>query len=157
MSDLLLKPGATTAQKSAYRLPHHPDVSTTQLAIVGLGAYVASLGPLDVRDWQGGSDASGGLVAVAETTIVYRAEPAADLLEQVDREQAWFTAHRASLAARFDCMYVAIHGGRVVDHDGDLAALVDRFFTAHGDAPCYFGLVGDAPASALAAAPGGNI
>lgn len=153
MTDLRLKVPATTVQRGAYLVPSRPGAKPTHLALVGLGTYVASLGPLNVSAWEGGTDVSGGIVALALNNLEYRAEPPADLLDRVDREEAWFNAHRAELAPTYGGRYVAIHGGRVVDADGDLAALVDRFFKGRVVAPGYFGFVGDEPASALAAAP----
>ncbi len=156
MSNLRLELRGTAVQPSAFLGLGRPDVTTTHLAIIGLGAYAVSLRPMDVHMWGGGTDASGGIVAVAEANLMYRTEPPANLLERVDREETWFAAHRASLAASFGGRYVAVHEGRVVDADADLSALVDRFFRAHGNVPCYFDFVGDEPASALAAVPGAS-
>jgi len=154
MTALRLK---TTVQPNAYRVPRPLDATAMQLAVVGLGAYLATPVVVDLRAWAGDTNVSGGSVAVAETSrLVYYAEPSADLLEQVDREEEWFAAHRASLTVTFGGRYVAVHGGRVVDADADLSTLVDRFFRARGNVPGYFDFVGDEPASALAAVPGGS-
>lgn len=41
--------------------------------------------------------------------------------------------------------FVATRNGQVVDHDADLSALTDRFFTRFGDVPVYIAFVGDEP------------
>ena len=42
--------------------------------------------------------------------------------------------------------YVAIHGQRIADHDRDLYALTNRFFSTFGeDAPVYVAFVGTKP------------
>lgn len=48
------------------------------------------------------------------------------LFEDHDRNWSWFEDHYEELVKKFDGEFVAIHEQRVVDHDGDVSALMKR-------------------------------
>jgi hypothetical protein len=48
---------------------------------------------------------------------------------------AWYEAHRQALVRRYEGSYVAIVGGKVIDHDRDFAALAERVFARVGQRP----------------------
>ncbi|MGC9345759.1 MAG: DUF5678 domain-containing protein [Candidatus Bathyarchaeales archaeon] len=48
------------------------------------------------------------------------------MLEESERNENWFRDHYDELVEKFDGEHVAIYKGDVVDHDRDLAKLVER-------------------------------
>ena len=87
-------------------------------------------------------------IRIAPVTVRMRT-PGVALPPNENRD--WFYANRANLGA-FQGQYVAIHQRAVAGSDHDLNELVDRFTREHGDAPVFFGFVGDEPAFPAAAA-----
>jgi hypothetical protein len=59
-----------------------------------------------------------------------------------ESERSSFEELAPKLRERYDEVFVAVHRGEVVDSDADFQALVGRFFERYGDAPVYFGYVG---------------
>ena len=47
----------------------------------------------------------------------------------------WFQANKRRLLGRYRGQYVAIHGGKVIDHDRDFHALAERVFRRLGTRP----------------------
>lgn len=56
-----------------------------------------------------------------------------------------FEAQREQLLTTYRDQYVAIHEGRVIDHDTDLRALHSRVYRAVEDVPVLIKLVSDMP------------
>jgi hypothetical protein len=52
--------------------------------------------------------------------------------DELEEDRLWFEANAARLRARYEGNYVAILGGRIVDHDEDFAELAERVFARHG-------------------------
>jgi len=65
-------------------------------------------------------------------------------------ERDWFNENKAALEGSYKGRYVAVHNETVVDSDQNLAALVNRFFGAHGPVEAYFGFVGREPSGVVA-------
>ena len=59
-----------------------------------------------------------------------------------ESERSSFEKLAPELRERYDEVFVAVHRGEVVDSGADFQALVARFFERYGDAPVYFGYVG---------------
>ncbi len=53
----------------------------------------------------------------------------------LDESMRWFEANRARLLRRYRDQYVAILGGRVIDHDRDFDRLARRVFSRVGNRP----------------------
>jgi len=60
---------------------------------------------------------------------------------EAEAERRVFERRRSQLMRRYAGQYVAIVGGRVVDHGKDDEALAARMFRKIGDAPFYIGRV----------------
>jgi len=60
---------------------------------------------------------------------------------EAEAERRAFERRRSQLMRRYAGQYVAIVGGRVVDHGKDDEALAARMFRKIGDAPFYIGRV----------------
>lgn len=60
-----------------------------------------------------------------------------------EQEKRAFQAISPFQLARFKGRFVASRSGRIVDSDEDLSALVDRFFTVHGEVPVYVTKIGE--------------
>jgi len=60
-------------------------------------------------------------------------------------ERRAFVRQRAQLMRRYPGEYVALSGGRVVDHDKQDEALAARMFRKLGDAPFYIARLEDNP------------
>jgi len=63
-------------------------------------------------------------------------EPGGDL-KPLEADMAWYEAHRRQLLRRYSGEYLAIIGGRVLDHDPDFSALADRVFEKAGVRPIF--------------------
>jgi len=62
------------------------------------------------------------------------------------REKLYFETLASEDLRDFRDQYVAIHGQSIADHDHDLYALTNRFFSTFGeDAPVYLAFVGNRP------------
>jgi Family of unknown function (DUF5678) len=57
--------------------------------------------------------------------------------DELDRDIAWYRAHRASLLRRYRGEYVAIVDAAVVDHGREFGALAARVFARYGDRSIY--------------------
>jgi hypothetical protein len=66
-------------------------------------------------------------------------------LEPLAAEQRAFERQRGQLLRRYKGQYVAVYGGRVVDHDSDDGALACRMFAKLGDVPFYIARVEKKP------------
>lgn len=60
-----------------------------------------------------------------------------DVAERLRESMRWFEANRARLLPRYRDRYVAIEGGRVIDHDADFDALARRVFARVGTRPVF--------------------
>ena len=60
-------------------------------------------------------------------------------------EQRAFERQRPRLLRRYRGQFVAIHGGKVVDHAADDEALAQRMFERLGDVPFYIARVESVP------------
>ena len=78
----------------------------------------------------------------AEATTLEMLEDPAD--EKMRREKACFAAQQPALQQRYPGEFVAIHEGRVIDHDPDLATLHRRVVKVVGAMPVLLKRV-DAP------------
>ena len=65
--------------------------------------------------------------------------------EAWEKERAAFYHLKPQLLQTHKGLYVAIHGGQVVDSDADERPLAIRFFEKHGQVPVYIGLVSEQP------------
>lgn len=65
--------------------------------------------------------------------------------EKIRAEAAAFEEQRATLLAHYRGEYVAIHQGRVIDHDPNLRTLHLRVFAQVGHTPVLLKRVGDEP------------
>jgi hypothetical protein len=63
------------------------------------------------------------------------AEP--NVAERLAETMRWFEANRGRLLRRYRDRYVAIDGGRVIDHDRDFDALARRVFARMGPGPVF--------------------
>ncbi len=63
--------------------------------------------------------------------------------EQFEAEARAFEAMHTQLLSEYKGQFVAIHGGKVIDHDTDKAALYKRVRARYGQAPIYFQQVTD--------------
>ena len=52
----------------------------------------------------------------------------------MEREIAAFEAMHASLWSQYPHQYVALHGGKVIDHDADEATLIERIDSQYPEA-----------------------
>ncbi len=64
-----------------------------------------------------------------------RGPQAAAAVEDLAESMRWFEENRRRLLRRYRDQYVAIHGGRVIDHDRDFDALARRVFARVGVRP----------------------
>lgn len=64
---------------------------------------------------------------------------------QIDREQRIYERRHSELLAQYHGRYIAMLGGKVVDHDMDRLALRRRIRKQHGNTPVFFTLVEDDP------------
>ena len=62
-----------------------------------------------------------------------------------EKERAAFYRLKPQLLQTQKGLYVAVHGGQVVDADADERSLAIRFFEKHGQVPVYIGLVSEHP------------
>jgi hypothetical protein len=65
--------------------------------------------------------------------------------EAWEKERAAFYRLKPQLLQTHKGLYIAIHGGQVVDADADERSLAIRFFEKHGQVPVYIGLVSEQP------------
>ena len=65
--------------------------------------------------------------------------------DNIHRETEAFWAMHAELVARYSGEYVAVHQGRVVDHDPDVTRLEQRVAERWGEAAVLIAPVTDAP------------
>ena len=63
--------------------------------------------------------------------------------EQFEAEARAFEAMHAQLLSEYRDQFVAIHGGKVIDHDTDKVALYKRVRARYGRTPVYFQQVTD--------------
>lgn len=70
-------------------------------------------------------------------------------VEEVDadflREKLFFETLPHEDLRDYQNQYIAIHGQRIADHDHDLYALTNRFFSTWGHVPVYITFVGAKP------------
>lgn len=70
-------------------------------------------------------------------------------VEEVDadflREKLFFETLAHEDLRGYRNQYIAIHGRGIVDHDHDLYALTNRFFSARGHVPVYITFIGAKP------------
>lgn len=55
--------------------------------------------------------------------------------DDLAKSMRWFQANKRRLLGRYRGQYVAIHGGKVIDHDRDFHALAERVFRRLGTRP----------------------
>ncbi len=60
-----------------------------------------------------------------------------DVADRLAESMRWFEANRGRLLRRYRDRYVAIEGGRVIDHDRDFDALARRVFARVGPGPVF--------------------
>ena len=60
-------------------------------------------------------------------------------------EEQAFERQRAKLLRRYNGQFVALYGGRVIDHDEDAEALAVRLFAKLGDVPFFIARVEGKP------------
>lgn len=65
--------------------------------------------------------------------------------DSIAADRRAFTRQRPQLMRRYRDQYVALSGGRVVDHDNDDEALAERMFKKFGNAPFYLARLEDKP------------
>jgi hypothetical protein len=65
--------------------------------------------------------------------------------DSVATERHAFERQRAQLMRRYPGQFVALSGGRVVDHDKEDETLAARMFRKLGDAPFYIARLEDNP------------
>jgi hypothetical protein len=65
--------------------------------------------------------------------------------DSVATERRAFERQRAQLMRRYPGQFVALSGGRVVDHDKEDETLAARMFRKLGDAPFYIARLEDNP------------
>jgi hypothetical protein len=65
--------------------------------------------------------------------------------EAWEKERAAFHRLKPQLLQTHKGLYVAIHGGQVIDADADERSLAIRFFEKHGQVPVYISLVSEQP------------
>jgi hypothetical protein len=75
-----------------------------------------------------------------KTTARYKAD-----IRQVERNRAYYHAHKHELLKRYKNKFIAINDDRVVDIDSDRSRLLDRMFQTYGDLPFFFTQVTDHP------------
>ena len=63
----------------------------------------------------------------------------------LETERRAFQRQRAQLMRRYPGQFVALSGGRVVDHDKEDETLAARMFRKLGDAPFYIARLEDNP------------
>ncbi|HXF57679.1 MAG TPA: DUF5678 domain-containing protein [Actinomycetota bacterium] len=74
-------------------------------------------------------------VAEALEAALRGPESGGSLPDTLQADQAWFERNRSRLARRFPGQYVAVVGGRVLDHDPDFGSLARRVFARVGSSP----------------------
>ena len=75
-----------------------------------------------------------------KTTARYKAD-----VRQVERNRAYYHAHKHELLKLYKNKYVAINDNRVIDIDSDRSKLLDRMFQTYGDLPFFFTQVTEHP------------
>ena len=61
--------------------------------------------------------------------------------DKMEEEQAAYERQRGEIIAQYEGEYVAVHGGKVVDHDPDMLALVERIDVNYPDDVVHMRLV----------------
>lgn len=69
--------------------------------------------------------------------------------EQIDREQRIYERRHGALLAQYGGRYIAMLGGKVIDHDTDRLVLRRRVRKQHGDKAIFFTLVEDDPVQTI--------
>ena len=76
-----------------------------------------------------------------ERGLLAPSEPSAPVEDALASDMDWYAAHRSALASRYGDQYVAIVGGKVIDHDRDFGALATRVFERLGARSVFMPLV----------------
>jgi len=75
-------------------------------------------------------------LATYALTRAVGSEPQDDL-QPLEADMAWYEAHKPQLLRRYRGQYLAIVGGRVLDHDVDFSAPAARVFAKVGVRPVF--------------------